>query len=195
MCLYRCDMKTPTDTATAIGVSLCHRCGIITKSGEMSCCGRGGSWFKNCGGAGNTKLHHTWYEGIQACKARSQSKTVIGQELNVAQQKDIDSSQGDGTSNYKVVIATTRTSVFTSVNTPSETAPIDTSTSTPWNTPDNIQITPSDHTLTTNTPTNTFMTSSAHTSASTSITKRGCVNLLKITVHINILFIIVLVIM
>ena len=81
---------------TAIAVSaVCPRCGTIGKSDKMSCCGRGGSWFDNCGGAGNAKLHHTWYEGIQACKARSQSKIVISQELNGAQQKNTESSQNN----------------------------------------------------------------------------------------------------
>merc|ERR1719183_96298 len=74
---------------TTITVSVCPRCGTIAKSGKPSCCGRGGSWFKNCGGRGNTKHPHTWYGGIQACKARSQSKRVIGQQLNAAQQKEV----------------------------------------------------------------------------------------------------------
>merc|ERR1712032_1428143 len=65
-----------------ITTSVCPKCGIIAKSGKSSCCGRGGSWFKNCGGAGNTKLRHTWYQGIQACKARTRSKSSIGQQVN-----------------------------------------------------------------------------------------------------------------
>ena len=48
----------------------------------MSCCIRGGSWFKNCGAAGNTKVEHTWYEGIQACNTRRQSKIAL--QLNAA---------------------------------------------------------------------------------------------------------------
>merc|ERR1719305_1436371 len=56
---------------TTITVPVCPRCGTIVKSDKISCCGRGGSWFKNCGGIGNIKLHHTWYEGIQACKTPS----------------------------------------------------------------------------------------------------------------------------
>ena len=79
---------------TTIINSKCRKCGIIQKSGKPSCCGYGGAWFKNCGSAGNTKLHHTWYEGIQACKARSQSKTVVGQQLNAFRQKRTDSSDG-----------------------------------------------------------------------------------------------------
>ena len=108
-------MKTPSGMTT-ITVSVCSRCGTIAKSGKPSCCGRGGSWFKNCGGAGNTKLDHTWYEGIQACKARSKFNTVIGHELRSVQQKTIGSSHGADMTNHEAVIAAPKTSVFTSVN-------------------------------------------------------------------------------
>merc|ERR1712037_324506 len=37
---------------------VCPKCATIKKSGKMSCCGRGGSWYKNCGAAGNIKLDH-----------------------------------------------------------------------------------------------------------------------------------------
>ena len=43
-------------------------CGTTKKSGKLSCCARGGAWFKNCGDAGDMKFDHTWVEGIQACK-------------------------------------------------------------------------------------------------------------------------------
>ena len=46
----------------------CPKCGTTNKSGKVSCCARGGSWFKNCGDEGNTKFDHTWAEGVQACK-------------------------------------------------------------------------------------------------------------------------------
>merc|ERR1719506_1195424 len=73
-------------TTTTIS-SVCSKCGIIAKSEKNSCCGRGGSWFKSCGGTGNTRLQHTWYEGTQACKARSRSRIAVGQQENTAQQK------------------------------------------------------------------------------------------------------------
>ena len=66
---------------------LCPKCGIIKKSGKRSCCGRGGSWFGNCGSAGNTKLHHTWYGGAQACKTMTESNAFIGQKLHGVQHK------------------------------------------------------------------------------------------------------------
>ena len=149
----------------------------------MSCCARGGSWFKNCGGDSNTKLRRTWYEGIQACQARSQSKTVIGQRLSIAQQKDIDSSQGAGMANYKAVITATKTFTFTSVVTSKPMSGDTMSTVTSTYTPDDESLTRSARTF--------IMISSTQTSASTSIITQGCVNLLKITIHINLLFIIV----
>merc|ERR1719331_2156355 len=81
-------------TTTTIS-SVCPKCVTIAKSGKMSCCARGDSWFKNCGGDGHTRLQHTWYEGIKVCKAPTQSRTVIGQYQHGAQQKGVDSSHGD----------------------------------------------------------------------------------------------------
>merc|ERR1711939_140290 len=105
-------------------MGVCPRCGSIAKSGILSCCGRGGSWFKNCGGSGNTKLRHTWHEGMQACKTRSQSKTNIGNQVNVVQQKDTRSAHGAHMTSGKAVIAATKTFVFTSS--------VDTSTPMPF---------------------------------------------------------------
>ena len=162
-CLDQCHVNTPAGTLRPITVSVCPRCGTIEKSGKMSCCGRGGSWFDKCGSAGNAKNHHTWSEGIQACKARSQSKVVIGQRLDFAQQKGIDSFQGVGMTKYKAVIPATKMFVFTSFNTSiPDTASIVTSTYTP----DNIPIT---------------------TSAGTSIITQGCLYLLKTSTQISIL--------
>ena len=163
----------------------------------MSCCGRGGSWFKNCGG-GNTKLQHTWYEGIRACKVRSKSKIIIGHENGGVQQNRIDSSQIADMANYKTVIAATNAFTFTlSVNTSTpmpDTTPIVAST----HTTDNVLITTLVHNFMTistnieitNTSTNNLITRSTHTPTSTSVTTQRCVNLLKITVYINLLFII-----
>ena len=60
----------------------CPQCGAIGKSGKYSCCGRGGSWFGNCGGVGHIKLGHTWYEGIQACKATHEQLRAIHRQSN-----------------------------------------------------------------------------------------------------------------
>jgi len=75
-------------TATTT-VSQCPTCGKIGRSGRSSCCGRGGSWYGNCGSSGNAETHHTWYEGLQICKTHS----AIGQQLVVvAQQESTDAS-------------------------------------------------------------------------------------------------------
>ena len=156
-------MKTPSGTTT-IAVPVCLRCGIIRKSGKPSCCGRGGSWFKNCGRAGNTKSQHTWYEGMQACKSHSQFKTVIDNQLNDAQQQQgLDSSQGADMENYTSIIVVTDTFVFASVN-----------TSTPM----------SD--TTSSVTSNASMIYSTHTSAIKAITTQGCANILTMTIHIYI---------
>ena len=99
--------------------SACPKCGSIKKSGKSSCCGRGGSWFKNCGSGGNVKLHHTWYEGIQVCKARTQSRTVFGQQPNSAQYNSMDSSNRDvminGTANSKGITTSDLASTSTTL--------------------------------------------------------------------------------
>ena len=159
----------------------------MDKSGKMSCCGRGGSWFRNCGGSGNTKLAHTWSEGTQACKSRSQSTVV-------AKQKGKDSSHGaDITNYYKAVIAATERFTFTSANT-SMSMSDTTSTMASSYTPDNVAVTTSAQILTAITTADTLMTSSTHTSTSTSITAQGCEKLpvLQITIDIHPLFIIVM---
>ena len=68
VCMYVC-VCVPGATATTIN-AVCHKCGIISKSAKISCCGRGGSWFRNCGSVGNAKLDHTWHEGIRVCSGR-----------------------------------------------------------------------------------------------------------------------------
>ena len=117
---------------TTIIRSTCPKCGIIEKSGRSSCCGRGGSWFGHCGGAGNTQFLYTWQEGIQLCKSLAQFKITIGQQRGVAQRKGLSSSNGDPTpifasantaitksvvniSTHTLMIAPVRTSVSTSI--------------------------------------------------------------------------------
>ena len=78
---------------------VCPKCGTIRKSGKTSCCGRGGSWFKKCGSAGNTNFRHTWSKGVLACKTRAQLKVFRPRQRNGTQQLnssysiDIGSSQ------------------------------------------------------------------------------------------------------
>ena len=85
--------------------SVCPKCGTMEKSGKNSCCGRGGSWFRNCGSAGNMQLRHTWYEGIRVCKTRAQSKRASGRQSNAAQR--LHSSNGVDTGKSKTVATAT----------------------------------------------------------------------------------------
>ena len=70
------DGQTPDVTTTSPvvvtdspGVA-CPKCGVIKKSGQLSCCVRGGAWFKKCGSPGDARFDHTWLEGIQACESK-----------------------------------------------------------------------------------------------------------------------------
>ena len=92
----------------------CQKCGTILKSGKRSCCGRGGSWFRNCGSASDAKFLHTWYDGIQSCKKQAHFKTGSAQQSNTAQK--LNSRNGFGTANSKSVISDTQTLAFTSDN-------------------------------------------------------------------------------
>ena len=179
--------ETPAATRTTTIMSGCPKCGTIAKSGESSCCGRGGSWFKNCGGVGNAKLHHTWYEGIQACKARSQSMTVVDEQLNGAQPKDIDSSQATVV-NGKTVTAATKTFVFASVNTSSRSMFDTKSIVTTTYTSDKVLTTTPAHLSMTNTP-RVYLNkaSSSNKSAIPSSSIRECMGLLTSILHVNFL--------
>ena len=104
----------------------------------MSCCGRGGSWFKHCGTSGNQNLHHTWYEGIQACQTRTQVKTAIG---DAAQQKHIDSSNGASNTNSKSVIIVVKPFASTPTVTTPIIVPVHASADTPAHTSDGTSMT------------------------------------------------------
>ena len=97
--------------------SVCPKCVHIGKSGKMSCCGRGGSWFGTCGSGGRSTLEHTWYEGTRVCKAWDQLKTITGYQLYGGQQSSTGSSNGTDTPNSKAVITAVKTLIFTSAKT------------------------------------------------------------------------------
>ena len=80
----------------------CSKCGTIKKSGELSCCVRGGDWFKNCGNPGDKKFDHTWSEGIQACSGAGKSFAVHEQEASGSQTVNFTIPGGDETN---VIIA------------------------------------------------------------------------------------------
>ena len=50
---------------------VCPKCGKGKKSGKLSCCARGGTWFEKCGDIDDSEADHTWVEGIQACNIES----------------------------------------------------------------------------------------------------------------------------
>ena len=54
---------------------MCFKCGTFAKSGKVSCCAPGGSWFKNCGGAEDAEVHHKWSQGVEACARKYQAKS------------------------------------------------------------------------------------------------------------------------
>ena len=73
------DVLMPIDTATKPRTTAiitprvtCSKCALTQPKefGQLSCCARGGAWFKNCGDPGNYKFDHTWLEGILACKSK-----------------------------------------------------------------------------------------------------------------------------
>ena len=67
-------------TTSASGIRInkgCSKCGILKKSGKLSCCARGGVWFKNCGDAGDSNFDHTWVEGMQACDSKCVSVQIL----------------------------------------------------------------------------------------------------------------------
>ena len=55
---------------TTVINTACPKCGKLKETGQLSCCFRGGAWFKQCGNTGDSKHAHTWLEGIQACKSK-----------------------------------------------------------------------------------------------------------------------------
>merc|ERR1712025_328882 len=73
---------------TTVVASGCLTCGVIQKSGKLSCCARGGSWFGDCAATANAKVKHTWYEGIQSCKGRKSKTVVLAQQQSNASSGD-----------------------------------------------------------------------------------------------------------
>ena len=119
-------MYTPAVVTTTI-TSACPKCGIIGKSGKISCCGRRGSWFGNCGSADNTKLGHTWHKGIQACKTLVLFKAAIARYSN-ADQRAKSSNDGVDMGKSTAVTTTAKAFAFTPLDTstPVKAAPIET---------------------------------------------------------------------
>ena len=108
-------MQTSAAATTTIA-SACLTCGTTKKSGKLSCCARGGSWFGNCGATVNAKLQHTWYEGIQACKARKPKTAAMGlQRHDVLQHSNKSSNDADSFTNSGTAIMVSHMFAITSV--------------------------------------------------------------------------------
>ena len=74
----------------------------------MSCCGRGGSWFGNCGSGDDANASHMWSEGIWACNIRL-THTVVGQNLRAPKpRQDTSSDDASMGTDSTAVIATGR---------------------------------------------------------------------------------------
>ena len=48
---------------------VCPVCGA-KKTGRISCCFRGGSWYNKCGDPGDPNFEYTWAEGNEICNSK-----------------------------------------------------------------------------------------------------------------------------
>ena len=79
--LSQFNVRMPTEalkrtTVSAIRSKECPKCGTNKKSGKLSCCARGGTWFQKCGQVGDTNFDNTWVEGIHVCNDFASSLLV-----------------------------------------------------------------------------------------------------------------------
>ena len=71
LCRFNAHNRTGKPTARTLSTlssSRCPMCGTNKKSGKLSCCARGGAWFRKCGDVRDTTFDHTWADGVQACR-------------------------------------------------------------------------------------------------------------------------------
>ena len=74
--ISRTSISTPSTNPTIANTMTCPKCGTFEKSGRVSCCAPGGTWFKKCGGAGNRNVDHRWFEGLETCKRKFKAKRM-----------------------------------------------------------------------------------------------------------------------
>ena len=164
----------------------------MKKSGKISCCGRGGSWFGNCRSEPDVRVGHTWHEGLQACKARAQSKTVIEQQLNGARQHEKGLFNGTGNAHSKTAITAVKPLGFTSAPI-ADASLIIASAQSPFNTATTLTTSFKPITAAASTamsvnmsaPTASMVTMPVTVPVRTRVTSQGCGQLLGITVYIN----------
>jgi len=82
-----CDCTSTTTTSPDTARTECSSCAPLKKSGKLSCCARGGAWFKNCGNTGDSAFDHTWVEGIHACKKSARDDCYDGEHFRYQQQR------------------------------------------------------------------------------------------------------------
>ena len=83
-CAYKCiaaEIPTIAATSSVSRDSRCPKCGITKKSGKLSCCARGGSWFKTCGDSGDAQYNHTWIEGFRVCDIFASFDEIVSTKL------------------------------------------------------------------------------------------------------------------
>ena len=66
---------TTVTNSTASTQESCPQCGVMT-TGQSNCCGKGGSWHRQCGPKGSPRPH-TWGEGLAACVPTTTESTTI----------------------------------------------------------------------------------------------------------------------
>ena len=172
----------------------------------MSCCGRGGSWFGNCGSVGNANFDHTWHGGITVCKAR-QFQAELGLQRRSSQPRSDASSDDESIdTNCKEVRLAAHELESTSANVSTPT-----SGATPIHFPGNSSNGPPPNPLTATTSDNpaarpqsnstiikeipntkiyTSVATSTDSATSESLGVRGCDKSLHIVSHMNMILII-----
>merc|ERR1712187_391231 len=155
------DVCKPTKAKTPpaiVGGTSCAKCGTVGKKKRPSCCGKGGSWFRDCGSAGNKKVGHTWFEGIAVCKPQKKAMAK-----SAVDEKSAESSEGAA----GAIITTAKKLVLKSEKTPK---PITTQARPMANPSPKIDV-----------------AAPARESAETPIAESGCDHMFKMCFHINFL--------
>ena len=62
--------RSAESTMHVFSTALCAKCGTM-RDGKRSCCASDGAWVNTCGNSGDGNFEHTWGEGIEACRAIS----------------------------------------------------------------------------------------------------------------------------
>ena len=106
----------PKFTTTAYRVGVCTKCAMSKKSGELSCCARGGSWFGKCGNFRDIFEYH-WDDGVDACKQMARAMNDH-QTKTKSKSKRLGSGYDGNSSKVSIFVSKTKSeSTFMAVNT------------------------------------------------------------------------------